>query len=214
MRCAVAVRPLLAVLALTFGMAACVKPPEEASNATPIPESDDFAFEELLRVTPSASPSPTPTLVAAGITGRSSSGTGTGSAPAAAPAPTPRGPVTCPSGTVTVEMTGFSSNDAGKDNRGNQTWLVRIRGQALNKTSRAIRDIRVETLLHVNNAEEESETATIAKWVGQGSTADWSTEFDYKSEEEPDEDNVRVYVRGWSWGDPALAQCPAHGSTG
>ena len=68
-------------------------------------------------------------------------------------------------------MTDFSSSDAGKDRKGNQTWTVRVRGQALNKTSRAVRDIRVETSLHANNAEEESETATIAKWVGSSSTA-------------------------------------------
>ena len=111
-------------------------------------------------------------------------------------------------------MTDFSSNDAGKDNRGNQEWLVRITGQALNKTSRAIRDIRIETSLRASNADEESETATIAKWVGSGSTADWRTEFNYKSPEEPNDDDVRVFVRGWSWGDPALAQCPRNGSTG
>lgn len=202
---------LLALAALT----ACVKGPDSASNATPIPDSDDFAFEQLLSVAPSGSPSPTPTLVATGVTRKSSSsGGGTGSAPAAAPAPTARGPVKCPSGTVSATMTDYSSSDAGTDSRGNQEWLVRIKGQALNKTSHAVRDIRIETLIRANNADDESETTTITKWVGQGSTADWSTEFDYTSADEPDEDDVRLIVRGWSWGDSSLSQCPTHGSTG
>ncbi len=110
-------------------------------------------------------------------------------------------------------MTDFSSNDAGTDRNGYQKWTVHVRGRVLNDTTHAIRDIRIETILHANNADEESETVTVTKWVGQGSTADWVAEFDYQSENEPDEDDVRVVVRGWSWGDAALSQCPTHGSS-
>jgi hypothetical protein len=114
---------------------------------------------------------------------------------------------------VTVEMTDFSSDDQGTDRKGRQIWRVRITGITTNQTSRAVRDIRIDTSIHTSNAQSEGETATIGKWVGQGSTANWATDFEYESENEPDDDDVHVAVRGWSWGD-GYGQCPTHGSTG
>ncbi|HYZ91034.1 MAG TPA: hypothetical protein VFA34_01415 [Actinomycetota bacterium] len=204
---------LLVAVAFASVLSACVRSPNSSAVSTPLPEGDDFAFSEILTFAPSSpSPSPSPTLVPVGVGGGSSTSGGGSSAPAAQPTPT-SGRVTCPSGTVTATINDFSTSDEGKDRKGNQQWTVRVRGSALNKTSRAIRDIRITVTIHANNAQSESETATIGKWVGQGSTADWGTEFDYESEDEPDEDQARVVVSGWSWGD-GYAQCPTHGSTG
>lgn len=91
-------------------------------------------------------------------------------------------------------------------------WRVQATGTVLNQTAQAVRDIRVTVTLHTDSAEADSNGTTIGGWVGKGTSADWRVVWDeYESRNEPDEDDVRFSVSGWSWGEGALAQCPTPG---
>jgi len=111
---------------------------------------------------------------------------------------------------VSGEVVDFAAGRLSEDSRdGVAQWSVRVTGTVLNQTPRSIRDIRVSVTIHTDNAESDSDGATISKWVGRNTTANWRAEFaEYESRNEPDDKDVTFRVSGWSWGDPALAQCP------
>jgi hypothetical protein len=112
---------------------------------------------------------------------------------------------------VTGDFADFTAAKAGTDD-GTTLWRVQASGNVLNQTVQAIRDIRVTVTISTDNAESDSEGVTISKWVGRSTTADWRVVFDeYGSNNEPDDKDVTFRVSGWSWGDPALAQCPTPG---
>jgi len=194
---------------VAFAVTTCGTDGRVDAVATPIAAGTDLLIEDLASLEPSDAPSPSPSVSPAAA-GSASTSTRPSTA-AAQPAPkAPGGRVTCPSGRVTGELAGFSaseSNDRTPSPDGTQEWVVRVSGLVHNATSRAVRDIRVEISVRVDNAEEESETIILRHWVGAGSSANWSAEFDYDSEDEPKKRNATLFIDGWSWGDSQFDHC-------
>lgn len=195
---------------VAFAVGTCGTDGQVDAVATPIAAGTDFSFEDLASAMPSDSPSPSPsTSPTTGVGSASSSNRRSGAAAKAAPKSS-GGRVTCPSGHVTGDLTGFDvseSNDRTPSPDGTREWIVRASGMVHNGTSRPVRDIRVEVSVRVDNAEEDSDTVIMRNWVGAGSSANWSFEFDYDSEDEPKERNATLFIDGWSWGDSQFDHC-------
>lgn len=204
---------LLAVLAST-----CAGGTTTAAAPTPIADSEAFSFEELYKAkVASASPSPSPSLVPIG--GDDSTGGGSGSSKRRASAPSsggsggPTGPVSCPSGTITGELSEFSASKTGTNDDGVTEWRVTAKGIVTNRTSQPVQNIHVDATLHADNADADSDGAFISKWVGTGSTANWTATFDdYAAKKEPKDEDLHFAVTSWSWGD-GYSKCPTNGSS-
>jgi hypothetical protein len=207
-----------AVLVLTLATGACARGETTTAQPTPVSGGDVLSFADLMtpkKETPSPSPSPSPTSTGTRTSSGSRGSSGSrpsSSGPSAAQAAS-SGPANCPGGVVSGDMGEFTAAKLSeKSNDGKTQWRVQVTGSVLNQTPRSVRDIRVTVTLHTDNAESDSDGATIGSWVGRNTSAGWRADFDeYESDNEPDEDDVNFRVSGWSWGDPALAQCPTPG---
>jgi hypothetical protein len=121
--------------------------------------------------------------------------------------------VSCPSGTVTGEVTEFSASRDGRNRDGVTQWTVSLKGAVTNRTARPVRDVRVRVGLSVDNGEPADESVIVGGWIGTGSSANWTVVFDeYATESKPDEDDVSWAVTGWSWGE-GYGLCPTRGSS-
>lgn len=207
---------LLGVMLACFAILAIVASAVARSGKTmalPTPISD-FSFTELLTVPPGIGPSPspsaTPVVSVASIGSSSARKSSSGKKPA--PAAQTSGRVNCPSGHVIGEMTDFTVNYAGLNNQDEKEWTITAKGTVLNQTSRPVRNVDVEVTVHTDDAETESGSTSVAGWIGTGSSANWTVQFDYVSPHEPDDKDSSFAVNGWSWGDE-FAQCPTQGMT-
>jgi hypothetical protein len=108
---------------------------------------------------------------------------------------------------VTAEVDDVSADDTGDPPRdGEHRWDVSVSGTATNGASAAVRSIHLVVTVHASNARASSREVTITQTVGPGATVPWSTDFRYRSGEDPSD--ARVAVAGWSWANSSLASCP------
>ncbi len=96
------------------------------------------------------------------------------------------------------------STDSGPDGEPRST--VSVSGMATNGASAAVRSVHLVVTVHASNARSSSHDVTLGQTISPGATVGWSTNFRYRSGEDPS--SAQVTVAGWSWANSSLATCP------
>ena len=174
---------------------------------TPFPSLEPIS-DFLARLTPGPSPahSASPSPSAGVSTGES---TAAKAAPAATHHSSVSSPLHCPSGQVTADLEEVRSQDTGRSYRnGDKRWNVTASGTATNNASASVSSVHLAVTVHAPNEHPATVDVTVGQTIGPGSSAPWSTSFEYRSARQPSGEGS-VAVTGWSWANSAQASCPS-----